>query len=61
VTDDSADEMLSAMVATASTDAAQAPHPRQNRGNPFFMEEPCRRLFDDAALVRNGTVKLTSH
>jgi predicted ATPase len=28
-------------------------------GNPFFMEETVLVLFDDGALVRNGTVRLT--
>ena len=28
-------------------------------GNPFFMEEMARALFDQGALTRNGSVKLT--
>ena len=28
-------------------------------GNPFFIEEIVQGLFDDGALVRNGTVKVT--
>jgi len=28
-------------------------------GNPFFIEEMVRALFDEGALVRNGTVKVT--
>ena len=31
----------------------------RTEGNPFFMEETVQVLFDDGALVRNGTVKLT--
>ena len=31
----------------------------RTEGNPFFMEETVLVLFDDGALVRNGTVKLT--
>src|SRR5205807_8034141 len=28
-------------------------------GNPFFIEEIVRALFDEGALVRNGAVKVT--
>ena len=31
----------------------------KTEGNPFFMEEMVQVLFDEGALVRNGTVKLT--
>jgi class 3 adenylate cyclase len=31
----------------------------RTEGNPFFMEETTQALFDDGALVRNGTVRLT--
>ena len=30
----------------------------RTEGNPFFIEEMVRALFDDGALVRNGTVKV---
>ena len=33
----------------------------RTEGNPFFMEETVQVLFDDGALVRNGTVKLTKY
>ena len=55
-----ANEMLSAML----DDAVElAPLKRliveKTEGNPFFMEEIVQVMFDDGALVRNGTVKLT--
>ena len=31
----------------------------KTEGNPFFMEEMVQVLFDEGALVRNGTVQLT--
>ena len=31
----------------------------RTEGNPFFIEEVIQALFDEGALVRNGTVKLT--
>ncbi len=31
----------------------------KTQGNPFFMEETVQVLFDEGALVRNGTIKLT--
>ena len=30
----------------------------KTEGNPFFMEETVQVLFDEGALVRNGTLKL---
>src|SRR5713226_8968708 len=32
----------------------------KTEGNPFFMEEMVQALYEDGALARNGTVKLTS-
>ncbi len=55
-----ADEMLSALL---GSDASLAPLKRlvleRTEGNPLFMEELVEGLFDEGALVRNGTVKLT--
>jgi predicted ATPase len=31
----------------------------RTEGNPFFMEETVQVLFDEGALARNGTVRLT--
>jgi predicted ATPase len=57
---ESADEMLSALL---GDDAEVGPLKRliieKTEGNPFFMEETVLVLFDDRALVRNGTVRLT--
>lgn len=57
---ESAEELLGALV---GDDAALQPLRRliieKTRGNPFFMEETVQVLFDEGALVRNGTVKLT--
>ena len=32
---------------------------QRTEGNPFFMEESVQALFDEGALARNGTVRLT--
>jgi class 3 adenylate cyclase len=57
---DSADEMLSTLL---GSDVELAPLKRliveKTEGNPFFIEEMVQLMFDDGALVRNGTVKLT--
>jgi predicted ATPase len=57
---ESADEMLSAMLGGA---VELAPLKRliidKTEGNPFFMEETVQVMFDEGALARNGTVKLT--
>src|SRR6266851_3408835 len=57
---DSAAEMLSTLLGDA---AELAPLNRlileRTEGNPFFMEEMVRALFDEGALVRNGAVKVT--
>jgi len=55
-----ADEMLSAML---GDDVGLAPLKRliveKTEGNPFFIEEMVQAMFDDGALVRDGTVKIT--
>ena len=55
-----AEELLGALV---GDDATLQPLKRliieKTHGNPFFMEETVQVLFDEGALVRNGTVKLT--
>jgi predicted ATPase/class 3 adenylate cyclase len=57
---ESADEMLSSLVGGGKD---MIPLKRliieKTEGNPFFMEEMVLVLFDEGALVRNGTVKLT--
>ena len=60
-----ASEMLDALLGV-STQAAEDPLVSLKRliiekteGNPFFMEEIVQALFEEGALVRNGTVKLT--
>jgi predicted ATPase len=56
---ESADEMLSSLLGEAPE---LAPLKRliieKTEGTPFFMEETVQVLFDEGALVRNGTVKL---
>jgi class 3 adenylate cyclase/tetratricopeptide (TPR) repeat protein len=58
---ESADEMLSALVGDSPE---LVPLKRlvleRTEGNPFFMEELVQALFDEAVLVRNGAVKMTS-
>lgn len=57
---ESAEEMLSALLGDG---AELAPLEQiiieKTEGNPFFMEEIVQSLFEEGALVRNGTVKLT--
>jgi class 3 adenylate cyclase/predicted ATPase len=57
---ESADEMLSAILGGG---VELAPLKRliidKTEGNPFFMEETVQVMFDEGALARNGTVKLT--
>src|SRR6266851_4775616 len=57
---ESADEMLSALLSDGKD---LIPLKRliieRTEGNPFFMEETVQVLFDEGALVRNGTVRLT--
>ena len=57
---ESADEMLSALLGDSSeVRPLKQLIIEKTEGNPFFMEETVLVLFDDGALVRNGTVKLT--
>jgi len=60
LTDDSADEMLPPGWRGNRTDAAQAPHHRQNRGQSFFMKRPCRRCSMICA-GRNARSNSPSH
>jgi class 3 adenylate cyclase/ribosomal protein L40E len=58
------DESAGAMLAALLGDAVELkPLKRliveRTEGNPFFIEEIVQALFDDGALVRNGTVKVT--
>jgi tetratricopeptide (TPR) repeat protein len=57
---ESAEEMLSALLGEG---ADLLPLKRliieKTEGTPFFMEEIVQALFEDGALLRNGTVKLT--
>jgi class 3 adenylate cyclase/predicted ATPase len=57
---ESADELLSALMSDA---VELRPLKRliieKTEGNPFFIEEMIRALFDQGALVRNGAVKVT--
>jgi class 3 adenylate cyclase/tetratricopeptide (TPR) repeat protein len=57
---ESADEMLTALLGDGA-DVAQLKRViiEKTEGNPFFMEEIVQILFDDGALARNGTVRLT--
>ena len=57
-------ESAAAMLTALLGDAVElAPLKRliveRTEGNPFFIEEIVQTLFDDGALVRNGTVKVT--
>ena len=57
---ESADEMLSALLG----DDAEMAHLKRliiqrTEGTPFFIEETVQALFEDGALQRNGSVKLT--
>src|SRR5271168_5209435 len=56
---ESADEMLQSLLGDS---AELGPLKRliieKTEGNPFFMEETMEMLFDDGALVRNGSIKL---
>src|SRR5208282_1856630 len=57
---ESAEEMLDALVGDGTE---VAPLKRliieKTEGNPFFMEEMVQNLFEEGALTRNGTVRLT--
>jgi len=57
---ESAEQLMTVLV---GGDASLEPLRRlvvdKSEGNPFFMEEVVQGLFEDGALVRNGTVTLT--
>jgi class 3 adenylate cyclase len=56
---DSAEEMLDALLGPdAQLAALKKLITEKTEGNPFFMEEIVQSLFEQGALLRNGTVKL---
>ncbi|MFZ1122494.1 MAG: hypothetical protein WAN81_19895, partial [Candidatus Binataceae bacterium] len=56
---ESAQEMLSSMLGDEpELVALKQLILERTQGNPFFIEEMVQALFDEAVLVRNGTVKL---
>jgi predicted ATPase len=57
---ESAAEMLSALLGDG-VELNPLKHliTERTEGNPFFIEEMVQALFDEGALVRNGTVKVT--
>ena len=56
---DSAEEMLDALLGPdAQLAALKKLVTEKTEGNPFFMEEIVQSLFEQGALLRNGTVKL---
>jgi predicted ATPase len=57
---ENAGEMLSALLSDAPELASlKRTITEQTEGNPFFIEELVQALFDEGALVRNGTIKIT--
>jgi class 3 adenylate cyclase len=57
---ESAVEMLSALLGDAvELHALKRMITERTQGNPFFIEEIIQALFEEGALVRNGTVKVT--
>jgi class 3 adenylate cyclase/tetratricopeptide (TPR) repeat protein len=56
---ESAAEMLQSLLGdTAELEALKRLIIEKTEGNPFFMEETVEVLFDDGALLRNGSIKL---
>ena len=56
---ESAEQLLSALLGEAAELAAlRRLIAERTEGNPFFVEEMVRALFDDGTLARNGAVKL---
>jgi class 3 adenylate cyclase len=56
---ESASEILTALLGeSAELDALKHIIIERTQGNPFFIEEMVQALFDEGALVRNGTVKM---
>jgi tetratricopeptide (TPR) repeat protein len=59
LSEDSARELLSAQLgADPQLDALKQTLIERTQGNPFFMEETVRALFEQGVLKRNGTIKL---
>jgi predicted ATPase len=57
---ESAGEMLSTLLGDAvELDPLKRMVIERTEGNPFFIEEMVQALFDEGALVRDGTVKVT--
>jgi class 3 adenylate cyclase/tetratricopeptide (TPR) repeat protein len=57
---ESAGEMLSTLLGDGvELDPVKRMVIERTEGNPFFIEEMVQALFDEGALVRNGTVKVT--
>jgi class 3 adenylate cyclase/predicted ATPase len=57
---ESAEEMLSALLGDGpDLQSLKRLIIERTEGNPFFMEETVQMLFDEGALARNGTVRLT--
>jgi class 3 adenylate cyclase/tetratricopeptide (TPR) repeat protein len=56
---ESAGELLAALLGeSAELDALKHLMIERTQGNPFFIEEMVQALFDEGALMRNGTVKV---
>jgi hypothetical protein len=56
---ESASKILAALLGeSAELDALKHIMIERTQGNPFFIEEMVQALFDEGALVRNGTVKV---
>jgi class 3 adenylate cyclase len=56
---ESATEILAALLGeSGELDALKHIIIERTQGNPFFIEEMVQALFDEGALVRNGTVKM---
>jgi len=56
---ESADLMLTTLLGDSSElEALKRMIIKRTQGNPFFIEEIVRALFDDGVLVRNGTTRL---
>jgi class 3 adenylate cyclase/predicted ATPase len=56
---ESADEVLGELLGeSAELDPLKHMMIERTQGNPFFIEEMVQALFDEGALVRNGTVKV---
>jgi class 3 adenylate cyclase/tetratricopeptide (TPR) repeat protein len=57
---ESTSEFLAALLGESTgLDALEHMMIERTQGNPFFIEEMVQALFDEGALVRNGSVKIT--